>query len=113
MSLALKHSLNYLIYGAMVELMLESYSNTHSLTYFDQTLLNKHTNLMVNWKRESKKIFDYLETSGNELVIKQYHSIVNIFESIIKSTDKGEDYFTKLMVLIEEYQSGNLEVREE
>jgi hypothetical protein len=110
MKLQEKQSINYLIYGALVEIMLDSYSNTNHLTYFDSLLLNKHKNLIPSWKRESKKIFDYLEKSGNEEVIKQYHSIVNVLESIILSTKGGLNDFTKLMALIEEFQSGNLEI---
>lgn len=91
--------------------MLDAYSNTDRLTFFDSTLLQKHWNLIPTWKRESKKIFDYLEKSGNEEVIKQYHSIVNIMESILKSTADLQD-FTELMSLIEEYQNGNIQVIE-
>lgn len=111
MSIQVKQSLNYLVYGAMVELMLEAYSDTDRLTYFDSTLMQKHRNLIPTWKRESKKIFDYLEKSGNEEVIKQYHSIVNIMESILKSTGDLQD-FTGLMALIEEYQNGDIQVIE-
>ena len=111
MSIQVKQSLSYLIYGAMVELMLDAYSNTDRLTFFDSTLLQKHRNLIPTWKRESKKIFDYLEKSGNEEVIKQYLSIVNILESILKSTADLQD-FTDLMSLIEEYQNGNIQVIE-
>lgn len=95
----------------MVELMLDAYSNTDRLTFFDSTLLQKHRNLIPTWKRESKKIFDYLEKSGNEEVIKQYHSIVNILESILASTGDLKD-FTGLMALIEEYQNGDIQVIE-
>src|SRR6056297_2746802 len=109
MNIQLKQSLSYLIYGAMVEIMLDTYSNTDRLTYFDSTLLQKHRNLIPTWKRESKKIFDYLEQSGNEEVIKQYHSIVNIMESILRNTGNIQD-FTGLMALIEEYQNGEIEV---
>ena len=113
MSIALKNSINYLIYGAMVELMLESYSSTNKLTYFDPALLNKHKNLVTNWKRESKKIFEHIEKSGDEVYIRQYHSIVTILESILKSIGKGEDHFTGLMVLIDEYEGGNIQIVED
>lgn len=95
----------------MVELMLDAYSNTDRLTFFNSTLLQKHQNLIPTWKRESKKIFYYLEKSGNEEVIKQYHSIVNILELILASTGDLQD-FTGLMALIEEYQNGDIQVIE-
>jgi hypothetical protein len=111
MNLQLKQSLNYLIYGAMVEIMLDTYSNTNNLAYFDSNLLTKHKNLLTNWKRESAKIYRYLEQSGNDEVIKQYHSIVNILESLMENTGEIRD-FTELMAIIEEWQNGNLHVVE-
>ena len=109
MSLQVKQSLNYLIYGALVEIMLDSYSNTHLLAYFDSNLLTKHKNLQANWERESKKIFAFLEKNNNEEVIQQYHSIVNVLESLVESTKSQQD-FTELMVIIEEFNSGKLKV---
>ena len=111
MNLQIKQSLSYLIYGAMVEIMLDTYSNTDKLTYFDSNLLTKHKNLLTNWKRESAKIYRYLEQSGNEEVIKQYHSIVNIMESLLENTGEIRD-FTELMAIIEEWQNGSLKVVE-
>ena len=103
-------SLNYLMYGAFVELMLDTYSNTNQLTYFDPFLLNKHKNLLNDWKRESKKIFDYLEKSGNEEVVKQYHSIVNIFEAIFVKSSQGITEFSELMALIDEFMNGEIKI---
>jgi hypothetical protein len=110
MSIQVKQSLNYLIYGAMVELMLDTYSNTTKLTYFDSLLLNKHRNLIPSWKQESKKIFDYLEKSGQIEVIQQYHQLVNIFEALLKSTESMVK-FTELMEIIDQWQRGEIEVK--
>ena len=108
--LQVSQSLNYLAYGAMVELMLDFYGNTNMLTYFDPALKTKHINLCTSWKRESKKIFDFLEKSENEEVVKQYHNIVNIFEALIQSMRGGIEDFTELMALIDDYQKGELKI---
>ena len=108
--LQVNQSLNYLACGAMVELMLDFYTNTNMLTYFDPALKTKHMNLLTSWKRESKKIFDFLEKSGNEAVIQHYHNLVNIFEALIQSMRGGIEDFTQLMALIEEYQKGELKI---
>jgi NTP pyrophosphatase (non-canonical NTP hydrolase) len=109
MSLQLKQSLNYLIYGAMVEVMLDSYENTKLLNYFDSLLLQKHKNLIPSWKRESKKIFDFLEASGNTDVIEQYHSIVRTLEAVLATTN-DKDKFTELLSIIEEWSHSNFRV---
>jgi NTP pyrophosphatase (non-canonical NTP hydrolase) len=109
MSLQLKQSLNYLIYGAMVEVMLDTYENTKLLTYFDSLLLQKHKNLIPSWKRESKKIFDFLEASGNTDVIEQYHSIVRTLEAVLATTN-DKNKFTELLAIIEEWSHSNLRV---
>jgi hypothetical protein len=109
MSIQVKQSLNYLIYGAMVELMLDTYSNTNQLTYFDSTLLNKHRNLIPSWKQESKKIFDYLEKSGNIEVIQQYHSLVSVLESVLKSTENMVS-FTELLEIINQWEKGEIQI---
>ena len=109
-NLQIQQSINYLAYGAMVELMLDFYGNTNMLTYFDPALKTKHINLCTSWKRESKKIFDFLEKSENEEVVKQYHNIVNIFEALIQSMRGGIEDFTELMALIDDYQKGELKI---
>jgi len=111
MNIQVKQSLNKLIYGAMVEIMLDTYFNTDKLIGFDRNLLTKHKNLLSNWKRESAGIFLYLEKSGNQEVIKQYHSIVNILETLLENTGTIRD-FTELMAIIEEWQNGTLKVEE-
>jgi hypothetical protein len=95
----------------MVEIMLDTYFNTDKLIGFDRNLLTKHKNLLSNWKRESAGIFLYLEKSGNQEVIKQYHSIVNILETLLENTGTIRD-FTELMAIIEEWQNGTLKVEE-
>ena len=109
MSIQVKQSLNYLIYGPMVELMLDTYSNTNQLTYFDFTLLNKHRNLISSWRQESKKIFDYLEKSGNVEVIQQYHRIVTVLESVLNSTDDMVR-FTELLEIINQWEKGEIKI---
>ena len=109
MSFQVKQSLNFLVYGAMVELMLDSYSNTNKLLYFDHTLLNKHRNLIPSWKQESKKIFDYLEKSGNVEVIQQYHSLVTVLESVLNSAENMRD-FTELLDIISQWEKGEIQI---
>jgi hypothetical protein len=109
MSLQEKQSMNYLIYGAMCEIMLDTYENTTMLTYFDSLLLNKHKNLIPSWKRESKKIFDYLEKSGHVEVVQQYHSMVNVLEAVVESTRSMKD-LTELLNIIEAWHKNELEI---
>jgi hypothetical protein len=111
MSLQEKQSMNYLIYGAMCEIMLDTYENTTMLTYFDSLLLNKHKNLIPSWRRESKKIFDYLEKSGQVEVVQQYHSMVNVLEAVVESTRSMKD-LTELLNIIEAWHKGELTIVE-
>ena len=100
--LEVTESLNYLIYGALVEIMLDSYSNTTHLKKFDSNLLIKHRNLMVSWQKESKFIFKYVQEGDNgEEAIRQYYQLINILEKIVEST-KDEEKFEKLLDLIDE-----------
>ena len=103
-----KQSINKLIYGALVELMLESYGNTSMLTTYRHTLKNKHHNLLVEWKRESREIFQFLEAPGNEEIIKQYHQVVNVIEKIIELDDLKK--FTDILNMIDEYLKGEIKI---
>ena len=109
--LQVNQSINKLIYGAFLELMLESYGNTDRLIGFDHGLKVKHHNIWKNWERESKSIFQFLEKSGNEEVIKQYHKIVNVVERLIK-LDNLED-FTVILNFIQEYLDGDVKIVDE
>ena len=92
-ALVLKQSLNYLIYGALCEIMLESYSNTYLLQSFDPNTRTKHKNLLTSWEKESKFIFKFVqEGETGEAAIKQYYQITDIFERIIESTKSGQKF---------------------
>lgn len=89
----LHQSLNYLVYGAMLQIMLESYGNTKSLAMFKPDLLTKHKNIMANWERESTYIFKFLQDcEGGLEVIQQYYHIVNVFEKVIAATKDGSSF---------------------
>ena len=64
---------------------------------------------MPSWKQESKKIFDYLEKSGNIEVIQQYHSLVSVLESVLKSTESMVS-FTELLEIINQWEKGELKI---
>lgn len=104
-------SINKLIYGAFLELMLESYGNTYRLIGYDHNLKVKHRNILKNWERESKSIFLFLEKSGNEEVIKQYHQLVNVVERLTKIDSL--EAFTDILNFIEEYLDGDIKIVEE
>jgi hypothetical protein len=99
------------MYGAFLELMLESYGNTDRLKGFDHTLKVKHHNIWKNWERESAAIFRFLESSGNEEVIKQYHQIVNVVDRLMGLSDL--EAFTDILNFIEEYLNGDVKIIEE
>jgi hypothetical protein len=107
-AIQVNQSINKLIYGAFLELMLESYGNTDRLVGFDQNLKVKHHNLLKNWERESKGIFEFLEGSGNEEVVKQYHQIVNVVERLIGLSDLQA--FTDILNFIDEYLDGDIKI---
>lgn len=106
-----KQSINKLIYGALVELMLESYGNTNRLTTYDHTLKVKHRNLLHSWKKESLKTFKFLEEPKNEKIIKQYHQVVNVIEKIIELDDLQK--FTDILNMIDEYLNGEITIIED
>jgi hypothetical protein len=106
-----KQSINKLMYGAFLELMLESYGNTDRLIGFDHNLKVKHHNILKNWERESAGIFRFLEASGNEEVIKQYHQIVNVVDRLMGLSDL--EAFTVILNFIDEYLNGEIKVIEE
>jgi hypothetical protein len=104
-------SINKLMYGAFLELMLESYGNTDRLIGFDHNLKVKHHNIWKNWERESAGIFRFLEDSGNEEVIKQYHQIVNVVDRLMGLSDL--EAFTVILNFIDEYLNGEIKIIEE
>lgn len=100
--LQLEQSLNFLVYGAQLQLMLESYGNSDQLAMFNRDLLTKHKNILVNWERESAKIFKFLQDcEGGLEVIQQYYQVVNVFEKVIQATKDGAK-FDKLFDKLDE-----------
>jgi hypothetical protein len=110
-NIQVKQSINKIIYGALVELMLESYGNTNMLTTYRHTLKIKHHNLLNDWRRESMETFKFLESPGNEDVIKQYHQVVNVIERITKLDDLQK--FTDILNMIDEYLKGKITIIED
>jgi tetrahydromethanopterin S-methyltransferase subunit A len=110
-NIQVNQSINKLMYGAFLELMLESYGNTDRLIGFDHNLKVKHHNILKNWERESAGIFRFLEGSGNEEVIKQYHQIVNIVDRLMGLSDL--EAFTVILNFIDEYLDGDVKIIEE
>jgi hypothetical protein len=98
-TIQVNQSINRIIYGALLELMLDSYGNTSIIKDFNHSLKVKHTNILTDWKRESKVIFDFLQKSGNEEVILQYHQVVNVIEGIMKIKDL--DKFKEVLDFVE------------
>lgn len=112
MNLQETQSMNYLVFGATCELMLDTYANTNMLKYYSPTLRNKLRNLKPDLERESKKIFDYLEKDGNEEVVKQYHGLVTVLETFLASTRSMKD-LTELLNIIEQWDKGELKIIED
>lgn len=108
-----KAVINQIVNSAMIELVLDTYSEIKMLNVYDHTLHNKLVNLKPTLERQSKKNYDLLSNTTDELVLKTYWRTQNAFEVIAEVAKSGDvNRFGQLIDLLEAFQNNELTVIE-
>lgn len=109
-----KAVLSQIVNSAMIELVLDTYPEIKMLNVYDHTLHNKLVNLKPTLEKQSKKNYDLLSNTTDELVLKTYWRTQNAFEVISKIGKSGDvNKFGQLIDLLEAFQNNELTVVEE
>jgi len=109
MSKARKRANYYLLWSAIIEVMLDMDNEMKGISIRIPTIESKLKNLKAGLSKNSEKIhalFSGLEDKQEEL---QYFRIVNIIESLMKSAEDYDQFSDKLGI-IEKAFSGQLEI---
>lgn len=108
-----KAVLNQIVNSAMIELVLDTYPEIKMLNTYDHTLHNKLINLKPTLERQSKKNYDLLSNTTDELVLKTYWRTQNAFEVIAEVAKSGDvNRFGQLIDLLEAFHNNELTVIE-
>lgn len=103
-----------IINSAMIELVLDTYPEIKMLNVYDHTLHNKLVNLKPTLEKQSKKNYELLSNTTDELVLKTYWRTQNAFEVISEVGKSGDvNKFGQLIDLLEAFANNELTVIEE
>jgi hypothetical protein len=103
-----------IVNSSMLELVLDTYTEIKILNVYDHLLHNKLVNLKPSLERQSKKNYDLLTNTTDELVLKTYFRTQNAFEVIINVAKSGDvNKFGQLMDLLEAFDKNELTVIED
>jgi hypothetical protein len=106
-----KAVLNQIVNSAMIELVLDTYHEIKMLNVYDHTLHNKLVNLKPTLEKQSKKNYDLLSNTIDELVLKTYFRTQNAFDVIVQVAKSGDvNKFGQLIDLLEAFQNNELTV---
>lgn len=113
MSKVKKAVLCQIVNSAMIELVLDTYPEIKILNVYDHTLHNKLVNLKPTLEKQSKKNYDLLTNTTDELVLKTYWRTQNAFEVIAEVAKSGDvERFGQLIDLLEAFHNNELTVIE-
>ena len=89
-----RHSIKYLVYLALQEIMLDYYSDTTFLKAYNPNLTTKFRRMINNLQRDSKKAYDFMQShKDGEVTIRQFHELTRLFEALHKAIDNGGSTF--------------------
>ena len=92
-----RHSMKYLCYLALQEIMLDYYSDTTFLKNYDNDLKTKFRNMVSSLQRNSSQAYRFMQGhKDGEVTIQQFHDLTRIFEGIHKAIDAGGDNVRRL-----------------
>lgn len=89
-----RHSMKYLCYLALQEIMLDYYSDTTFLKAYNHDLTVKFKNILVSLRRNSSEAYRFMQShKDGEATIRQFHNLTRLFEGLHKSIDNGGSTF--------------------
>lgn len=89
-----RHSMKYLVYLALQEIMLDYYSDTIFLKNYNNDLKNKFRNMIDSLKRNSSDAYRFMQShKDGEVTIRQFHELTRLFEALHKAIDNGGSTF--------------------
>jgi hypothetical protein len=114
MSKARKAVICQIVNSAMIELVLDTYSEIKILDkVYDQTLKLKLHNIKPALERQAKKNYDFFAKTAEREILNTYFRTQNAFEVISEVAKSGDvDRFGQLIDLLEAFQNNELTVIE-
>jgi hypothetical protein len=89
-----RHSMKYLTYLALQEIMLDYYSDTTFLKNYNNDLKTKFRNMVASLKQNSAQAYKFMQShKDGEVTIRQFHDLTRLFEALHKSIDNGGSTF--------------------
>lgn len=97
-----RHSMKYLCYLALQEIMLDYYSDTTFLKNYDNDLKTKFRNMVASLQRNSSQAYRFMQShKDGEATIKQFHNLTRLFEGLHKAIDNGGSTFVDCLDAVE------------
>lgn len=89
-----RHSMKYLCYLALQEIMLDYYQDTTFLKNYDRDLTTKFKNMVSSLQRNSSAAYRFMQShKDGEVTIRQFHDLTRLFEGLHKAIDNGGSTF--------------------
>lgn len=89
-----RHSIKYLCYLALQEIMLDYYSDTTFLKNYNHDLTVKFKNMVASLKQNSSQAYRFMQShKDGEVTIRQFHELTRLFEALHKAIDNGGSTF--------------------
>ena len=89
-----RHSIKYLVYLALQEIMLDYYSDTTFLKNYDNDLKTKFRNMVSSLQRNSSQAYRFMQShKDGEVTIRQFHDLTRLFEGLHQAIDNGGSTF--------------------
>ena len=85
-----RHSIKYLCYLALQEIMLDYYQDTTFLKAYDHDLTVKFKNMVSSLQRNSSQAYRFIQGDKNaEQTVQQFHELTRLFEALHNAIDNG------------------------
>ena len=97
-----RHSMKYLCYLALQEIMLDYYSDTTFLKNYNNDLKTKFRNMVASLQRNSSQAYRFMQShKDGEATIKQFHNLTRLFEGLHTAIDNGGSTFVDCLDAVE------------
>lgn len=97
-----RHSMKYLCYLALQEIMLDYYKDTEFLKNYDLDLTTKFKNIISSLQRNSSAAYRFMQShKDGEVTIRQFHDLTRLFEALHTAIDNGGSTFVDCLDAVE------------
>lgn len=97
-----RHSMKYLCYLALQEIMLDYYKDTKFLKNYDRDLTTKFKNMVSSLQRNSSTAYRLMQShKDGEVTIRQFHDLTRLFEALHTAIDNGGSTFVDCLDAVE------------